>query len=391
MSFRQSGASVHAVCPPGHPLRVTSAYDRVYAYGALASLKSIRSAITAAVPDLVIPCDDLARNQLHLLYAQAARRGPEDQALMNLLESSLGDPSKFPLIDSRTLLIELALTQAIPAPETGVVRSFEELRLWMDRIGLPLVLKTDGTSGGRGVKIVKTIAEAEHAFRELNAPPAALRTLKRALVDQDFNLLGPALRRQFPVVNVQRFIPGPEATIAVACWRGQVLASITTEVLRTWKAKGPASVIKLLPDPEIPLAAKKLAASLHLSGLCGFDFVLEEKTRQAYLIEMNPRATQTAHLPLGSGRNLTAALSASMSGLPTSESDPVTTRDHIALFPSEWQNDSASPWLQSAYHDVPWEEPKLVQLCVRHKLNNGGRLTYENLNRLKARIATRRP
>jgi hypothetical protein len=30
--------------------------------------------------------------------------------------------------------------------------------------------------------------------------------------------------------------------------------------------------------------------------------------------------------------------------------------------------DPSSPLIQSAYHDVPWEEPRLVEACMRHAL-----------------------
>jgi hypothetical protein len=43
----------------------------------------------------------------------------------------------------------------------------------------------------------------------------------------------------------------------------------------------------------------------------------------------------------------------------------VTENETIALFPQEWARDPKSEFLQSAYHDVPWEEPELIRSCVR--------------------------
>ena len=45
----------------------------------------------------------------------------------------------------------------------------------------------------------------------------------------------------------------------------------------------------------------------------------------------------------------------------------VTEKDTIALFPQEWTRDSESTFLQTAYHDVPWEEPELIRDCVNHR------------------------
>ncbi|MGA2349519.1 MAG: ATP-grasp domain-containing protein, partial [Terracidiphilus sp.] len=228
------------------------------------------------------------------------------------------------------------------------------------------------------------------AFETLNVPPHFVRAIKRALVDQDKTLLIPWFKRRRPVVNVQGFLPLNDATITVACWHGEVLASICVDVLRTWKPKGPASVVRLIDNENMLLAAQKLARRLHLSGLCGFDFMLERKTGRAHLIEMNPRATQTCHLPLGTAHNLPAALAAAVAGRAIPNSVSITERDIIALFPLEWQNDSASPFLHSGYHDVPWEEPKLVQACMESRMRSGGWLTYDNLNRLLAQLPWRR-
>jgi biotin carboxylase len=286
--------------------------------------------------------------------------------------------------------MQLARAAGIRAPETAVIESLDGLRAWVALYGLPAVLKADGTCGGRGVRIAGNPQEAEVAFQQLNSPPELLRTVKRSVFDQDWSLLEPCLRRTLPTVNIQRFVPGPDATITVACWQGEVLASIAVEVLKTCKPKGPASVVQLIVNPEMQSAAEILVHRLGLSGLLGFDFVLDQATGTAHLIEMNPRATPTAHLALGTGRDLPAALGAAMLGAALPETESITARDRIALFPSEWLNDSASRWLQCAYHDVPWAEPRLVNLGVKNKLSNGGRLTYDNLNRLTAKYLPRR-
>jgi hypothetical protein len=53
----------------------------------------------------------------------------------------------------------------------------------------------------------------------------------------------------------------------------------------------------------------------------------------------------------------------------------VTENDTIALFPQEWARDPKSEFLQSAYHDVPWEESELIRSCVRKGRPAGGLLT----------------
>lgn len=384
LTFERSGCVVDAVCPPHHPIVFSGAYGRLYRYQGLSPIASMRTAIEQSAPDIIVPCDDLATLHLHQLHRQASRSGAV--AMAELLERSLGDPSQFSLIEARSRLIALARELALDVPETNVVANLTDLRDWITRFGLPAVLKTDGTSGGLGVLIVRSEAEAVRGFERLQSPPGGLRTFKRAMFDHDRTLIASWLRRRLPVINIQKFAVGVDANIAVACWEGKVLASISAKVVRTWKKSGPSSVLELIENRYMQLAAEKLAGRLKLSGLCGFDFLLEVNTDRAHLIEMNPRATQTCHLALGTNRNLPAALAAALRREPAPESFAITDKNTIALFPLEWQNDPDSEYIRSGYHDVPWEAPRLVQDCVDARMRNGGWLTYDNLNRLRARL-----
>jgi predicted ATP-grasp superfamily ATP-dependent carboligase len=107
--------------------------------------------------------------------------------------------------------------------------------------------------------------------------------------------------------------------------------------------------------------AEKIVGRLNLSGIIGFDFMLEKQSGNPHLIEVNPRATQVGHLNLGPGRDLPAALYAAFTGEAIREAPKVTENRIIALFPQEWKLNPESPFLQSGYHDVPWEEPELIR------------------------------
>jgi hypothetical protein len=209
--------------------------------------------------------------------------------------------------------------------------------------------------------------DAERAFRFLQAPPRFLRAAKHALLDRDATLIWPSLRRRKFVVNAQAFVEGKEATTAIACWQGKVLAALHFEVINKRSSSGPATVVRRIDNPEMAAAAEKMARRLNLSGVHGFDFMLEEQTGHAYLIELNPRATQVCHLALGAARDIPAALYAAVSGKDEQPAPVVTEKDTIALFPQEWTRDSESQFLQAAYHDVPWEEPELIRDCVNNR------------------------
>jgi len=364
MALANAGCRVEAVCPTGHPIGLTSAVRRTYTYRGLAPLESFAAAIASVSPNLIVPSDDVAVWHLHKLYDRERRRGKAGMATCALIERSLGTPASFPVVRKRALFMRLAEQEGVRVPRTEAITTLDDLEQCAAQMGFPMVLKSDGSSGGYGVRIVRTYEQAERAFRKLQAPPLLARAAKRALVNQDTTLVWPSLFRRRFVVNVQAAVAGREATSTVACWKGAILASLHFEVLKKQDSAGPSTVLRLIENAEMSFAAEKMVRRLGLSGVIGLDFMLETQSGDAYLIEINPRATQVGHLALGRGRDLPAALYAAISGNSVRESPRVTASDVIALFPHEWLKNPESQFLQSGYHDVPWQEPQLIRACV---------------------------
>lgn len=374
MAFHRAGCVAEAVCPPQHPVFSTQALQASYPYRALSPVSSLRSAILRSRPDLILPCDDLVMTQLHRVYFEAADvNGEESGFLRECIQSSMGDPAKFSFIESQEQLMALAREEGIQTPQSQTLDSLAALDEWIAGHGVPAVLKADGTSGGEGVRIVRTMAEAERAFRTLCAPVHTAIVAKSAFLDGDWNRVLPWLWQHKHVVGIQSFVPGPDANIAVACWRGEVLASISAEVLKTWRPKGPATLLRLIENAEMLETAMKIVRRLNFSGMCGFDFILEKTTGTSWLIEMNARATQTCALPVGPGKDLVSALCAKISGQAVRDIFPDMQGDTVALFPLAWQAETPCEIFQSAYQDIPWEEPELVQLGMRQIKNSSRR------------------
>jgi aspartokinase/homoserine dehydrogenase 1 len=364
MALANAGCNVEGVCPSGHPLAKTRAVPRPHLYRGLTPLKSFADAIAATKPDFIVPGDDLATRHLHEIHRREQQKGRAGSAICELIERSLGAPESFSIAYARTSFMEVARKEGIRVPETQIIADVRGLRSWIDRKGFPVVLKADGTSGGVGVRVVHTMDQAARGFGKLQAPPLLARAAKRALVDQDKTLIWPSLLRRRSVVNAQVFVAGHEATSTIVCWQGEVLAALHFEVLTKRSSSGPATVLRLIENGDIAMAAQKLAKRLKLSGIHGLDFMLEAETGNTYLIEMNPRPTQVGHLALGAGRDLPAALYSALSGEPLREAEKITENDTVALFPHEWRRDPNSAFLRTSYHDVPWEEPDLVLSCL---------------------------
>ncbi len=371
MSLANAGFVVEGVCPAGHPLRRIGAVRRTHMYYALAPLASLTHAIASAKPDVIIPGDDLSTRHLHNLYHRERRRGQKGMQICALIERSFGSSESFAIVYQRATFMQVAQQLGIPAPKTAAIATLLDLRRWTIEMGFPVVLKADRTSGGEGIRIAHTLKEAELAFRQLQAPPLLARAAKRALVDRDQTLVWPSLLRRRYAISAQTFVSGWEATSTVACWKGTVLAGLHFEVIQKRYAAGPATVMRLTENTEMSRAVEKMVRRLDLSGLHGFDFMIEADTGRPHLIEINPRTTQVGHLTLGPGRDLPAALHSAVSGGSIRPARKITENHTIALFPQEWMRDPASSFLQSGYHDVPWEEPGLMRTCIRsgHKRN----------------------
>lgn len=358
LALSEAGFSVQAMCPGAHSLRRLDFIDRVHPYRALARDAGLRSAIQAARPDLILPCDDRATRQLWRLYEGDC----EDAPLRALIARSLGDPVRADQIRSRSTIMDLARELGVRRPSTVAVPDAATAKAWLETRKGPAVLKIDGSWGGAGVALVDAAPQAVRAFRRLTAPPSLVRTTKRLLLNHDPNLLPPFLAQRRAQASIQDYVDGRPANAAVACLAGEVLAAVYVEVVRSNGAMGPSTVVRVVDHPEMAQAVTRMVRALGLSGLCGFDFILQAETGAAYLIELNPRATPTCHLRPADGRDLLSALYAAQTGGRAPPPKPAAAADLVALFPQELMRDPASEFLHTGRHDVPWQSPLLVKL-----------------------------
>ena len=364
IGLSKAGCRVWGVCPTrGHPLLYTRVVQQTFPYSGLRPLESLVAAIEATEPQIIIPCDDRGVEHLHEVHARARSQGTAGTRLASLIECSLGPPESYSIASARCDLLKIACEEGLRVPDTKLVKTVDDLNSWQAGHSLPWVLKGDGTFGGRGVRIAHTSVQAEECFSEITTLFKATRAIKRTIVNRDPFWLRPWWNNYRPAVIVQSHIQGRPANCAVVCWKGKVLAGIGVEVVSSEGSTGPAIVVRVVDNSEMMLAAERIARRLGLSGFFGLDFIIQEGSGAAYLIEMNPRCTPLSHLQLGTGRDLIAALCAQLSGQPMQETPAVTRKDIIAYFPQAWTG--KSEYLESGYLDIPQEEPELVQDLLR--------------------------
>ena len=382
IAFSQAGAQIDAICPTRHVIRKAAELRNAYTYKALSPLTSVRDAISSSQPDLLVSADDLTTQHLIDLHAQERTKGNSRSVICELIERSLGPQESFSFMTARARFMEVAKEEGVRVPKTGVIKDQADLAAWAAESGFPVVLKVDGSSSGEGTKIVQSLPQAERALKSLQAPVELIRVVKRAIVNRDLRSVRPKLQHHRATVNAQKYVPGRDATTLVACWKGKVLGALHFEVVEKQYKLGPASVMHLTENPEIEIFVAKIVSRLKLSGLHGFDFLLEEQTGLPYMIEFNPRATQVGHLTLGKGRDLPGALFAAVTGTLPREAPKLTESSTIALFPQESIRDPNSPFLKTGYHDIPSNEPELIRACLRQAHKGATQHLVETYSRI---------
>jgi hypothetical protein len=348
-AFHEVGFEVGAIALPQHPVHRSKAPDRAFEYRPSAAVDSLREAIAERRPDVIIPCDD--RIVGHLCSLRAL--GDDDTA--TLIETLLGSGGASGVLAKRATLGEISRLPDVDVPRTDNVVNVADLQHWVHKFGLPAVLKLDGSWGGNDIMVVRDESGIRKVFWKMKFQQRVLRSFKHYVIKRDVE----AMSRLRSAISVQSFVPGKQANITVACWRGKVIANVAVEVVQLASPFGAASVVHVVDGEAMVAAARSICSHYMLSGLHGFDFIIDERSGATRLIEVNPRATQIGHLNLGPGRDLAAALFEAVSGRSAAWRAPIQSKD-ISLFPGEWRRDCQSSYLASTFHDVPRDDPDLA-------------------------------
>lgn len=330
----------------------------VIRYRGFDSLVALESAIRALRPQVIVPCDDRAVWQLHELHG----RRPD---LRDLIEASLGAARSFSIVRSRAGLMCAAREAGIRVPETRIIRSAREILDWFAAHSGTAVVKLDGTWGGSGVQIVRSVEEATTAWKQFTAREPRGTCLKRWMIDRDPLAFWSGQGGAGRTVSIQQFITGRPANAMLAARQGALLGLVTVEVLCSQGPTGASTVVRLIQHPEIEQIARHLVESLGLSGFHGLDFMIEEGSSLPYLIELNARCTQLGHLVLPGQGDLAGILAQAWGACGGARQDVPVDRDIIAFFPQALTWSADSPHMQQCHHDVPWSEPALVRELLR--------------------------
>jgi Carbamoyl-phosphate synthase L chain, ATP binding domain len=236
-------------------------------------------------------------------------------------------------------------------------------------MGFPVMVKSNQTTGGDGVTIARDPAQLAACIEASGLGRGGLlrrcKTHARRLV---WRLAG-VWMAPGRIFKLQQFIPGVPAMRIVATWQGRILAGLSfLKACVNPQPFGPGTVVRFIDHPEMEATVTRLVAALGLSRFAHFDFVIAEDGGGAFVIELNPRTPAAIHL----GRLFGGALARHL-GWPAEAPETVELPKEaaVALLPNEIARDPESAWLRSgsgALHDVPWDDPGVVEHCYRQLL-----------------------
>ena len=359
--LRDQGFDVLVLAPKRHAVhKMTGLRTELLSMRRDNVLANIRSIVETGRRAFLIPTDDVAIRYLHDLYRRLRLTGKESAGLLaQVIRGSIGDETAFSMARKKSEFVSLACGEGIRVPKCYMSG------LPMDLLGramaspLPVIVKQDDSFSGRRVRYAETREQMADALLSLHR-----RASRSAAIVQSIAFLDPMrfarLREEPPMVSVQQYIEGTPANRLVLCRDGTVLAGLSVEVLQTLHPNGPASVVRLLENDEMEGAVVKMVRRLGLSGFAGFDFMVD-RAGKAYLLEMNMRPTQIAHLAFDSSTDLIGTLSGWLLGQKTAPVPPCPPSQAIALFPEGIARAVSNPQFHSTHHDVPKHLPQLVE------------------------------
>ena len=363
LALADSGLRIAAVAPAQHALHRMSAIaaSRVCSpHSGFAG--AMTKAITTLRPAMVIPGDDRAARGLYALHDRMAGRGGRGLAIARVIRRSLGDPSSFPILARKSRFADFCAAEGLPMPETVVVHGRRQFQALLACASLPQVLKLDGRWGGRGVHVIRTIAEANDAFDHLMAWRGWRSAFRRALEELSAAPLLAKIHGDAPAISLQHFVEGGLANRAVLCREGTVLAGITVASVQLGEETGPSTVVRVIDHGGINDLTARIVRRLNLSGFIGVDLVLDAAGGRPWIIELNPRPTQVCHLAFSQESDMVSALACALRGAPAR---PLPRQIYgegrvIALYPGEKWRDPGSVHLGTADHDIPWHQPEFI-------------------------------
>lgn len=338
----EAGFRVASLCDPGSLLARSRHNERVFPIDQRDGTRALRSLTAAFVEwpfDLILPGDDgtvrLLQDALVLMRAGRAKGVPH--GFEGALARSLGDPSGFEALRSKAALGELVREAGLSIPERRPVLAVSDALAFAEEHGYPVLLKSERSVAGRGVRVCPD---------------------EDSLAAAAFELLPQFAGQERGRVFAERFVEGRTCLGAFVAWQGRVVGCAALEKTETDPPGGLATVVTCIECPQLVRMAHAVVERTGATGLGSVEAIIDANG-VPWFVELNPRYVPPMAPSRLAGFHVGRLLRSALEGRrPEPWSWPVGSV--YALFPQEVLRDPESEWLTKAVHDVPEDDPPLV-------------------------------
>ncbi len=288
--------------------------------------------------------------------------------MREILLRSLGEARTFPVRSSRPLARRMAAQLGIAAPPSAPVPYLQAAETFARDHGWPVVLTREGRTGGDRVRVCVDSTDLRAAYAALTQEDETPRNAKWALryafwsLMTGFHLTGDLTRplQDGALLAIEAMAPGRPATYTAVSYDGRWLGGIAAVAERVHPpGSGASSAVRLLHDPAMTDAARKLVGRLGFTGFSGLDFMRDEASGQLWFLKFNARPTPLSHLGRLAGGDLCTALMAAVTN-----AFPVQPRAFhettVALFPQDWARDPDATDRGMEHLDMPEDDERLL-------------------------------
>jgi len=320
-------------------------------------LRGLVQMVEKVSPQMLVPCDEMA---IRLLFTVALTPPPGLASmrwarLVRLIAASLGDPQRYAVSIDKTLLPSAAQALGVRVPPYALAARIEDAIEHAAALHYPVVLKRRFGFAGQGVAVVSTPTELADAAQQLMRP--------------DPLDLGEPGRTQ---LLVQAYIDGPHHSQALVALRGVPVAGFAWERhVATSPVKGQTTVLRFVNSRETRDFSEALCRGFGMSGFFNVQFVIDQRSGAAHLLEINRRLVTHMHMGERVGEDLGRALFDALEGNArhAMQGSDEGSGESVVVFPREWLRDPESRLLTELPVDLPWDEPELLvaMLAMRHE------------------------
>ncbi len=358
----RAGFITYAVCPKGSYISKTKYLAGVVCFPVFSTYRSkifyfpLFYSILRFRPDHIIPGDEEALLALQK-FSNFMERIPFLNKISKIIRRSLTKKENDKKFFSKSIFINHCHSWGVNVPLNFQINKVDEAIRAGRKLGFPVVLKLDEGYGGTGVFICSD--EKELIKKVTNALEYSLLNEIKFLLRRFFfiTLFDKQLK-----ISLQKYIKGVAGLAPFYARNGVLLASNPMLRLETYpNSIGATSVSRGFYNEDVIKYVETVVRNLSYNGFGSLDFMVDEKTNEIFVIELNPRPTPCTHF---SSSLVTHDLcDIFYRGFNQKDIQTKKIKDFtVAMFPYEKIRDPESPYLKEAFHDIPIDDPHLLKV-----------------------------